>query len=149
MNATLNHAPRKKLSDQLDRLDNILDGLSEAIPAVVADAVRQAVREGVQAAITEILANPDLISVLKTEPTVTSVLDAAPTTVPSPTLVSRITRGLWSRTCRAGTQIASLGTAAHSALTSVGNTFATGWSYVRPLIPSVSTLATLALAITS
>ena len=34
---------RKSLSGQLDRLDQILDGLDQAIPSAVADAVRESV----------------------------------------------------------------------------------------------------------
>jgi hypothetical protein len=72
---TLNSAPRKQLADQIDRLDHILDGLGDAIPAVVGDAVRQAVRDGVQAAIAEILTNRDLLDALRPQ---------TPTEVPMP-----------------------------------------------------------------
>ena len=57
--------PRKSLADQIDKLDSILDGLSEAIPEVIADSVRsattQVVREAVSAAVKEVLSNPDLL----------------------------------------------------------------------------------------
>src|SRR5436305_1044173 len=56
---------RKQLSDQLDRLDDILDGLAEALNESVADAVRdvvgQAVREAVAATLREVLSNPALL----------------------------------------------------------------------------------------
>jgi hypothetical protein len=56
--------PRKSLSDQLDRLDRILDvlgeGLQEAVADAVQEAVRQAVAAAVQAAVTEVLTNPEL-----------------------------------------------------------------------------------------
>jgi hypothetical protein len=47
---------RKTLADQLDRLDQILDGLGEALTAAVA----QAVTEGVAAAVTQLIRRPDL-----------------------------------------------------------------------------------------
>jgi len=59
---TMNGTSRKSLASQLDRFDQMLDGLSEAIPEVVAETVRvatmQAVREAVEAAVTEVLTNP-------------------------------------------------------------------------------------------
>jgi hypothetical protein len=59
-----NSKVRKSLSEQIDRLDTILDGLAEALNGAVADAVTQAVglavKEAVQTVLTEILSNPDL-----------------------------------------------------------------------------------------
>src|SRR5262245_614319 len=63
--ATLNTGTaRKSLAEQIDRLDNILDGLAEALNESVAAAVQQAVGEAVavavQAAVVEVLTNPQL-----------------------------------------------------------------------------------------
>jgi hypothetical protein len=59
-----NSKVRKSLSEQIDRLDKILDGLAEALNGAVADAVTQAVslavKEAVQIVLTEVLSNPDL-----------------------------------------------------------------------------------------
>lgn len=61
MTTTLNNSkPRKQLSDQLDRLDSILDALSEGLQGAVADATREGVQQAVQAAIVEILTDPTL-----------------------------------------------------------------------------------------
>src|SRR4051812_33965976 len=51
---------RKSLAEQIDRLDQILDGLAGALNEGVAAAVKEAVGEAVRAAVAEILANPDL-----------------------------------------------------------------------------------------
>jgi hypothetical protein len=59
-----NSKVRKSLSEQIDRLDKILDGLAQALNGAVADAVTQAVsltvNEAVQTVLTEVLSNPDL-----------------------------------------------------------------------------------------
>jgi hypothetical protein len=65
-NATSNgRLPRKSLGNQIDRLDGMLEGLSEALNESVADAVRgavgQAVREAVVVAVREVLATPALL----------------------------------------------------------------------------------------
>jgi hypothetical protein len=55
---------RKSLSEQIDRLDAILDGLgdalNEAVAAAVSEAAGRAVREAVQAVLAEVLTNPAL-----------------------------------------------------------------------------------------
>ena len=56
--------PRKNLADQIDRLDSILDGLSENLNEAVATAVKEAVTTGVQQAIVEVLTNPELLQLL-------------------------------------------------------------------------------------
>ena len=61
---TLNGKPRKQLSDQLDRLDGIIDLLAEGLPQAVADAAREGTRQAVKDAIVEILSNPDLRAML-------------------------------------------------------------------------------------
>jgi hypothetical protein len=59
------NAQRKTLATQLDRLDVILDGLSDALSGSVEMAVRdvvgQVVRESVEATIREVLGNQDLL----------------------------------------------------------------------------------------
>ena len=59
-----NSKVRKSLSEQIDRLDKILDGLADTLNGAVADAVTQAVslavKETVQSVLTEVLSNPDL-----------------------------------------------------------------------------------------
>lgn len=67
MTATANgRMPRKTLSSQLDRLDNILDGFSNSLDDAVQDAVKAAVREAVAAAVVEVLTNHDLQARLRT-----------------------------------------------------------------------------------
>jgi hypothetical protein len=65
MTTSLNNGQRKTLAAQLDRLDVILDGLSDALSGSVEMAVRdvvgQVVRETVEATIREVLGNQDLL----------------------------------------------------------------------------------------
>jgi hypothetical protein len=60
----LNGQERKTLASQIDRLDTILDGLSEALNESVSTAVQEAVslavKEAVQTVLTEVLTNPEL-----------------------------------------------------------------------------------------
>lgn len=61
---------RKQLSDQLDRFDSMLDGLSEALNETIADAVRDGTRLALKDAVIEILTDPALRAKLRdaTEP---------------------------------------------------------------------------------
>jgi hypothetical protein len=64
--------PRKNLADQINRLDSILDGLSDNLNEAVASAVQQAVTAAVKEAVTtgvtqaivEVLTNPELQQLL-------------------------------------------------------------------------------------
>jgi hypothetical protein len=56
---------RKSLAEQIDRLDSILDGLSEALEGAVQQAVGAAVRETLQAVLAELLNNPVLLAALR------------------------------------------------------------------------------------
>ncbi len=51
---------RKQLSDQLDRLDSILEALSDGLNGAVADAAREGTRLAVKDAIVEIMTDPTL-----------------------------------------------------------------------------------------
>ncbi len=52
--------PRRQLGDQLDRFDQILDGLAEGLQGAITDAAREGARLAVADTIREILTNPDL-----------------------------------------------------------------------------------------
>jgi len=75
---------RPTLSDSIDRLDHILAGLSEAIPATVRDALREsvaaAVAEGVRAALVDVL-NGEAVQ---------SLLHGALSAAPQPSLGARL-----------------------------------------------------------
>jgi hypothetical protein len=79
-----NSKVRKSLSEQIDRLDKILDGLAEALNGAVADAVTQAVglavKEAVQTVLTEVLSNPDFRAQLQGSAPAPIAADACPDT---------------------------------------------------------------------
>jgi hypothetical protein len=66
IHAAANGRKRPSLSDQINRLDQTLDGLADGLNEAVADAVKDAVghavREAVQAVLTEVLTNPQLVA---------------------------------------------------------------------------------------
>lgn len=71
MNATTmtNGRGRKSLASQLDRLDQILDclsdGLNEAVATAVKEAVAVAVEQAVRTALCEVLTNPEVLAMLR------------------------------------------------------------------------------------
>ena len=93
---TTNGKPRKQLSDQLDRLDTIIDALAEGLNGAVADAAREGTRLAVKDAIIEIATNPELRALLAPAQPVT--LPAVP---PAPTVPVEVAPepqpGLWAR----------------------------------------------------
>lgn len=95
--ATINGKPQRKLlADQLDRLDTIIDALSEGLNGAVADAAREGTRLAVKDAIIEIMTNPELRALLAPVRELASVpaVPAAPTVVPTP---APAMPSLWTR----------------------------------------------------
>ncbi len=68
-----NSRKRLSLDEQINRLDQTLDGLADGLNEAVADAVKMAVgnavREAVQCVLTEVLTNPDILAKLRTTAT--------------------------------------------------------------------------------
>ena len=60
---------RRSLNDTIGRLDEMIDGLSEAIPGTIRDTLQEtvgaAVAEGIRAALADILANPEVLALLR------------------------------------------------------------------------------------
>jgi hypothetical protein len=113
--ATLNNVPRRQLSEQIDRLDHILDGLGDAIPAVVGDAVRQAVKEGVQAAIAEILSQRDLLDALRPQAQIEVPVSPAESVAVAPpssfvrSIISPVSQAIWQFAAWGSGQLVQVG----------------------------------------
>jgi hypothetical protein len=111
--ATISNAKpsRKQLSDQLDRLDSILDGLGDGLNGAVADAAREGTRLAVRDAIVEMM----------TDPTLRTKLHQATTPEPPTETVNANERpGFWKRMkAYAGQAVESVGRMASSAMTAV------------------------------
>jgi hypothetical protein len=161
MNAILNNVPRKKLSDQLDRLDNILDGLADAIPAVVADAVRQAIQQTVtqatKAAIAELLANPDLLRAIQ-GPANLLPSTTSPPSMPSPPsppsdpkprgIVSRVSLSIWNTACSATRKIGgAVAYVSRMIWAGVKAPFQLAIRWGRPVLAAAQALASYALPV--
>jgi hypothetical protein len=92
----INGRKRPTLSEQIQRLDTILDGLAdnlnEAVASAVKEAVGIAVQEAIRAVLTEVLANPELLAKLRPEPTPKSqpVAVASPVAPKKPGWLSRL-----------------------------------------------------------
>jgi len=63
---------RRSLSQEIDRLDQMLDGLAEAIPATIAESVKEAVStavaEAVRITLLELASNPSILAMLRPAP---------------------------------------------------------------------------------
>src|SRR4051812_40366795 len=109
--ATKNGVPRKQLSEQLDRLDGVIDALDEGLKGAVADAVRDAVgaavNEAVQAVLLELMTNAELQNAVRQAGAVHA--EAPPrkeedeSRKPGGSLLSRA----WGRVCTAARACAS------------------------------------------
>src|ERR1022692_1481128 len=58
---------RKNLASQLDRLDSILDVLSDGLNEAVATVVQEAVGKAVELAVKEVLCNPDVLRAMRAQ----------------------------------------------------------------------------------
>jgi hypothetical protein len=81
LNNNVNNRQRRSLNDTIGHLDQMIDGLSEAIPGTIRDTLQEsvgaAITEGVRAALLEIVTNPDILTLLRG-----SLPVAAPLAVP-------------------------------------------------------------------
>jgi hypothetical protein len=114
MNATAipnERAARKQLSDQLDRLDGILDALGEGLNGAVAEAAREGTRLAVKDALVEMM----------TDPALRARLHQATAPAPEPAQPERRS-GFWGRLkAKAGQALKSIGRiAANVAKTALG-----------------------------
>src|SRR5437870_3255895 len=66
MNATENGKPRRQLSDQLDRLDGIIDALADNLNEAVADAARVGTKSAVKEILLEVLTDPTVLDLVRT-----------------------------------------------------------------------------------
>ena len=57
--------PRKQLSDQLDRMDEMINGLEEFLPVAVADAARDGIRQAFRDVLGELVADPAMLDKLR------------------------------------------------------------------------------------
>src|SRR6516162_10971257 len=80
---------RKTLASQLDRLDDILDGLDSALAGAVQEAVSMAVKQAVQAVLSEVLTKRVLQEQLQRAAKESSPPEP-PRGKPSPSLLNRL-----------------------------------------------------------
>ena len=76
---------RKQLSDQLDRLDRIIDVMVDDLPEAVATATRDGTRQAIRDVLTEVLADPDVLARLRT-----TLLSASPPPFPPTPSVEKV-----------------------------------------------------------
>lgn len=94
----LNGKPRKQLSDQLDRLDEIIDVLGDGLNDAVVTALRNGARQAVKEALVEVVTHPEFLSALHSAV-------AAPPTPSKPTIWSRLKAGVAKLRSAAGTVV--------------------------------------------
>ena len=85
-----NRPQRKLLSEELDRLDSIVDSIAEGLPMAVAAAAREGTRQAVRDAIIEIATNPELRSLFQMPMAPAAPAPSEPTPPAGPSLWSRI-----------------------------------------------------------
>src|SRR5262249_15479743 len=148
MTTMTNGRARKTLSDQLDRLDSILDGLSEALSESVAAAVKAATAPAVpqarQATRTELLPSPELWTLTGTARAMPPLVECVPAPVASsaPSLRGRIGSALsW-----AGQKIRSVWTACGRKLSTLRPRLLGLWGLRRQLLIALGIGAVAGLA---
>jgi hypothetical protein len=128
---------RKTLASQLDRLDDILDGLDSALAGAVQEAVSMAVKQAVQAVLAEVLTNRELQDQLQKAAQHTP-LPEPPHGKPSPSLLNRLWQVTTEKVRRTVQTVQRFGRGVGMALVAAGGVLA-GIVYVaRKKIASVA-----------
>ena len=94
MSATTNGKPRRQLADQLDRLDGIIDALSDGLNQAVADAARDGTRAAMADVLKDLLTDPEVMHLVRTAagtPPKTATADDG-----RPSLLARVGRAVRS-----------------------------------------------------
>ena len=128
---------RRSLSEEIDRFDQMLDGLAEAIPATIAEAVKDAtstaVAEAVRATLLEIAAHPELLAMLR-PPGAAAVKPASEVKNAPPSRIGSVIALAWKRA------IGKLKAAGHAVLAPVRGVAGAAreinklWNLRRPVI---------------
>jgi hypothetical protein len=93
MTATRNGTPqRKQLSDQLDRLDGIIDCLADGLSDAVRDAVKEGTATAIQQILLEVVNNPTTRELLRQTLAVEPAKPAEATTAPTADAAVPVTR---------------------------------------------------------
>jgi hypothetical protein len=96
----ISNGRRPSLNEQINRLDKILDGLSEGLNGAIVDAVKNTVgavvKEAVQAVLLELLANPEMLTRLQPAHA-TEAPTPAECAVPAPAATGLAPRGCFQR----------------------------------------------------
>ena len=135
-NTVTNGRPqRKQLSDQIAKLETLLDGLAEGLNDAIADACKEGTRTAVQEAIAEVLANPDLRTVIH---------PSAPepgTTSPRPSYWSRVKatfaelkKSMAALTTRAAAAVSARCQSAGEVVVTTARTLGTAWRLRRLML---------------
>jgi hypothetical protein len=108
MNAPANGRPRRSLNETIGHLDQMIDGLSNAIPETIRDTLKEvvgaAVSEGVRTALTDLLTNPEVLALLRHTLAPEPVM-AVPVTPARPPLFPGLLGTLLGATRAAGTWV--------------------------------------------
>ena len=94
MSVTTNGKPRRQLADQLDRLDGIIDALSEGLNQAVADAARDGTRAAIADVLMDLLTDPEVMTLVRTA--AGAPPETATTDEYRPTLLARVGRAVRS-----------------------------------------------------
>jgi glycogen synthase len=93
MTATRNGTPqRKQLSDQLDRLDGIIDCLADGLSDAVRDAVKEGTATAIQQILLEVVNNPQTRELLRQTLSAEPAKPSEATTAPMPDAAAPPTR---------------------------------------------------------
>jgi hypothetical protein len=101
MNNNLPGRQRRSLNDSIGHLDQMIDGLAEAIPGTIRDTLQEtvgaAITEGVRAALLEIVSNPDVLALLRNSlPTPPPLAVPITAVAAQPGLVHRLLGRIWA-----------------------------------------------------
>jgi len=128
---------RKTLASQLDRLDDILDGLDSALAGAVQEAVSMAVKQAVQAVLSEVLTNRELQEQLQRAAKESSPPEP-PRVKPSPSLLNRLWQVATEKVRRTVQTVQRFGRGVGMALVAVGGVLAGIVYAARKQIASVA-----------
>ena len=129
MSATTNGKPRRQLADQLDRLDGIIDALSDGLNQAVADAARDGTRAAIADVLKDLLTDPEVITLVRTAagpPPQTATADGG-----RPTLLARVGQAVRSAVSGLVDQVRNVIRAAIVKAATVTNRMAATARYVR------------------